>query len=960
METDHAIVDEFIVEAREHLDTAEKCLLELEQQSDNKEVIDQLFRCIHSIKGAAGFLNFQTVNDLSHLMESLLALFRAGTRRITAADTEQLLEGVDSLNNMVENIAVHGADTGIDIQHLRQILQGNISGDTKPAAVPSLLPVFKLTEAHKAKVESSLSCFYEIRLHGEKDAREDAESELTPYGEVLERKEKDQITFILFATMLENDLIGDAIKIPEHTIIELKIDSTSPDPVPISPPVPPPAAPANTTPAAVAPVSDAGEKTPKSHNETIRINVEVLDNLLNLASELVLVRNQHLQKFAGQDRTGEEISRRLNAVTSELQSSIMGIRMQPLSNVFGKLPRIARDLAHRLEKQIEVVISGETVEVDKTILESLSDPLTHIIRNSCDHGLETPAQRLAVGKPATGTITVTANHEGGQILVSIQDDGHGIDPNLIRRKVLEKGLRTEEELRQLSPRQILNLIMLPGFSTAAKVSDISGRGVGMDVVRTSIEQLGGSLELESTPGHGTTITLALPLTLAIMSSLIITSHGQRFAIPQVNIEEVVCLFDCENDQQIEVLNGQEIYRYNGNILQLVRLNKVLDDPVPFNDERRRVLADQPRPHGTLNIAVVKIGAKRYGLAVDEVLGIEEIVVKPMHPKLKNLKCYLGAMILGDGTVSLILDIDGIARHALGQIHNVVAPATPETVVARSDEAQRVLLFRSGDKENFALALALIKRVDWINPAEIQFIGNRRFITIDGQSTQVVCLDQAIQVSPCEMREEMFLILPKHIKRPFGILASEFHDIKNVMGGFSSGGYSEDGILGTALLDGQLTVFPDIYRIIEKIEPEWFAADGKPRIKENNRDKHILLAEDTPFFRQLVKKYLESDCYQVTTAANGREALEALAQDKFDLLLSDLEMPFMNGWQLVEAVRADQRFSKLPAIALTSLDSDHDRQSALQSGFNDYIVKIEREKFLSLIGNFMHQAKDNII
>ncbi len=975
--TDSTLLEEFISEASEHLAESEQLLLELDsaQDGEKKELIDRIFRGIHSIKGAAGFLNLEAINAFSHSMENVLSLVRSGKLEARPDLIEKLLQGVDVLNKMLD---VAGKDEHTECSALLSAFESIVSGKSPAAAsapAKSLKAAsFVLTQEIIDKLPASSSFFYEIHIKGNPDECEEAFNELMNFGQSIERQSIAGGIKLFFATMLDPDMIGAAVVTEGSEILQLKIQPSSSAPAaswPSNPPLQEAPAKVQLTPSIPIPAPEAAQEAhvrKTVRTETVRINVEVLDHLMNLASELVLVRNQHMQYFTGrQDGMASEISRRFNAVTSELQNSVMNIRMQPLGNVFGKLPRIVRDLASRLNKQIDIEIAGEDVEVDKTILESLADPLTHMIRNCCDHGIEDPPDRVKVGKTPGGKIFVQARHEGGQIIVSIADDGKGIDPEMIRRKVIEKGLKTADDLRHFQPRQILSLIMLPGFSTASKVSEISGRGVGMDVVKSAIEKLSGSLDIDSIPGKGTTLTLSLPLTLAIMSSLLIESSGQRFAIPQVNLEEVVCLFGKEIAGKIEIFNGQEVFRYHGGIVQLVRFNEVLRSASPFSDAKRAEIASSNAAAEqnaalltsaglrSLNIAVVKVGSRHYGLVVDKVVGTEEIVVKPMHPMLKNLKCYLGAMILGDGSVSMILDIDGIGKHALGHIHGSSSSSVehePEVIVARSDDAQKVLSFRSGPHEKFAISLALIKRVDWIKAENIQIIGNRRFVTVDGVPTQVVSLDQALNVSPCEIKDDMFLILPKHIKRPFGILASEFEEIEDIVAHFDSRGYVEDGIIGSATVGPKIVIFPDIYRVIEKIEPEWFAGeDVQKRDRDANSKIRILLAEDTPFFRQLVRKYLESDNYHVTTAANGREALEILGRQKFDMLLSDLEMPFVNGWRLVEAVRANPETRELPAIALTSLDSDHDRRTAFQSGFSDYIVKIEREKFLSQIAKF---------
>ncbi len=968
---DNELLDEFVEEAREHLDVSEPLLLELENgANEDPELVDKLFRSIHSIKGAAGFLGLKAVNNLSHSMENLLSKIRSKELDVTGDAVDLLLRGTDILGTMIDD---PGVSDNVNYHDLTIKLDETANGETKTESIEVITPapstVYTLTPELKEKTSVKLAYFYEIKLKIDEEGFELLKEELETLGEILDNQESGESSVILFATVIDPDMIDMAIPFEHEYVVELSEAKEEEKKTQVPEIVETTAIVKSSEEPVRSPVKidTSGEKGPElkskpaaSGCETVRIHVDLLDHLMTLASELVLVRNQHLQHYTSSDATGQEISRRFNAVTSELQSSIMNIRMQPAGNVFGKLPRIVRELAKRLDKSIHIVITGEDVELDKTVLESLADPLTHIIRNCCDHGLETAEKRLAAGKQPTGIIKVEARHEGGQIIVSIADDGKGIDPEMIKRKVIEKGLKSESDLQRMTPKQLLSLIMMPGFSTASQVSDISGRGVGMDVVRSSIEKLGGTLDIDSTPGAGTTMTLALPLTLAIMSSLLVTSCGKRFAVPQLNMEEVITLFDNEIDEKVEILNGQEVYRHHDNLLQLVRLNEILASKEPLDDGARANIAENynsKSKHNSgarldvMNIAVVKVGSRRFGLIVDEILGAEEIVVKPMHPSLSEIKCYLGATVLGDGSVSLILDIDAIGRHGLGHIHKPTEKnEEPEQLIARSDDAQRVLLFRGGEKEQFALSLALIKRVDWVDKDKIQYVGDRKFLDIDGVPTRIISLDQALDVSPCEMKEDMFLILPKHIKRPFGILASEFSEIESTVTNFHNTSYS-DGILGTSLINGQLTVFPDIYRVIEKIEPEWFDVDGK-REKHVPSNVRILLAEDTPFFRQLVKKYLESDHYEVTITTNGREALDTLKQDNFDLVLSDLEMPVMNGWQFIESYKSIPEKRHIPAIALTSLDSDHDRESALKCGFSDYIVKIERERFLTKVAEFL--------
>ncbi|OGQ94117.1 MAG: hypothetical protein A2521_13490 [Deltaproteobacteria bacterium RIFOXYD12_FULL_57_12] len=650
--------------------------------------------------------------------------------------------------------------------------------------------------------------------------------------------------------------------------------------------------------------------------------------------------------------------------------------MQPIDNVFGKFPRVVRELAKKLGKQIELTMKGNEVELDKTILESLADPLTHLIRNCCDHGLEEAEVRTALGKPAIGRVWLSAYHEGGLINIEIKDDGRGIDPEALKEAAVKKGLKTEAEVAQLNDKEAISLIMLPGFSMARKVSDVSGRGVGMDVVKTNLEKLGGAVDIESRLGEGTIVHLRLPLTLAIIPCLIVMVGNYRYAIPQVNLEELVALYDQDVLTKLEYTGDREVYRLRKRLLPMIRLQEVLARSKPFTDKacaqvtekyrklkeikladyqaaKKKGAADAESIVSTsLNFVVLKVGADRFGLIVDRVLGTEEIVVKPMHPALKALPCYSGATVMGDGQVALILDIEGISAYA-GLRYKAIGGSDDQAIEGRSDEGtQAVLLFKNGAEEQFALALPLIRRIERIDPAGIEPVGDKEFISIDGQSTLILRLDKHLNVSSGVMRDEMFLLLPKHTKRPFGILVSTLLDIAEAPLELNIESYQEPGLLGTAIIRDHITLFIDMYRLIEKAEPGWF---GTPAQKNSGgKAVHILLAEDSPFFRQMIRGYLEDNGYQVTVAENGKIALNFLNENQFDLIVSDLEMPEMNGWEFMQEVRSGSNQRDIPSLALTSLESGKHRDRALQVGFNRYEVKIDRLRLLEAVDNLLHE------
>lgn len=735
-------------------------------------------------------------------------------------------------------------------------------------------------------------------------------------------------------------------------------------PVPAPAPAPVEAAPAGGTtafkPAAEAEAKGAAQAQSSSDGggkETVRIGVDLLDELMNLAGELVLVRNQQLMVADKADSTLRAAVQRLNLVASEMQGAIMRTRMQPMGNLFNRFPRVVRDLGGKLGKQIELKINGNDVEVDKTILESLADPLKHLVRNSCDHGVETPDVRQAAGKSAAGTVHLRAYHEGGQINIEVADDGRGVNYERVKKKALENRLKTEAELARMSDKELVQLLFAPGFSTAEQVTDVSGRGVGLDVVKTAIEKLGGQLEVDTEPGRGTTFHLRLPLTLAIIPCLVVGMGEWRYAVPQVNLEELVCLYDEEVSSKVEVARDQEVYRLRNHLLPLVRLDELLAQSKPFDHRARAAIAERhvakrkelAAKGGTLSFVVVKVGLKRFGLIVDRVIGTEEIVVKPMHPAVKHLGVYSGATVMGDGRVALILDIEGVARHAGLGLEGGRGPQTEEKSTHEMvADAHQMLLFRYGEREQYAVALPLIKRIERILAKDIERVGEKEFITVDGIPTAILRLDRLLSVTKAADNERMFLLLPKHTTKPCGLLVSQLIDIEQTMVELNTSSHKEDGVLGTAVVRKHLTLFPDIYRLIEKSDPS-----EKPKQREEKL--RVLLAEDTSFFRQLVRGYLESGGFEVMAAENGAIALDLWNQHDFDLLVSDLEMPVMHGWDLLKNIRKSTRNPRVPALALTSLSSEDSISRAQAVGYDRYEIKMDRGRFLTTINEMLDRA-----
>lgn len=601
----------------------------------------------------------------------------------------------------------------------------------------------------------------------------------------------------------------------------------------------------------------AVERTPATMPapETVRVRVDVLSRLMNSTGELVLARNQILRALdpvRDQMPGLNEMLQNLDMVTSELQDGVMQTRVQSVGMVFGRFNRVVRDVARTLGKEIALHAYGGDVELDKSIVEALADPLTHLVRNSADHGIELPEVRMAAGKPREGNITLHAFHEGGQVHITISDDGSGLDPRRILAKAVERGIVTPEAANSLSPSEINNLIFAPGFSTAEKVTDLSGRGVGMDVVRTNIEKLGGVVNIESTLGQGTTISLQLPLTLAIIQTIVVGSGGFRFAIPQVNIEEFVWVEAADVHERVEQYHGHDVLRLRGRLLPLVHLGKLLDlagmvrpQQGELISDRRERIADrrgrsgqamrEDRPErgkdrrqswqSDYNIVVARAGKNCFGLIVDQLLDMEEIVVKPLSAFLKRSRCFSGATILGDGQVILILDVLGIAAAAELHFADLAAAESRqrEEERRREDEENRlrqsVLLLRGGADEQFAMPQGMVARLERISPDQIQRMGDREYVDYHGNAMPLLRLDQCLPVHPLpEDAQELFLVVPKMTENPgappsAGILVSAIYDARDIVTEVTEDLKFGPGVRGSALVDNRITYFLQPYTLL---------------------------------------------------------------------------------------------------------------------------------------------------
>jgi two-component system chemotaxis sensor kinase CheA len=651
------IIKEFLIESTEGLDQLDRDFVKLEKTPDSKDLLASIFRSVHTIKGTGGILGFDKLGAVAHVGESMLSRMRDRKLSLNPRVTTALLSLVDALRKMLSSIEMTGAEGDGDYSGVVAAVTSILDGSADAAVPPHAAIPIQCTAASE-KLGSD----------------DDASVPNTPQVGVVAASASSK-------------------SLPDKEASAMASDSTQMQ----------------------------SEKHDALASSTIRVDVGLLDKVMNLVGELVLARNQVLQfTTTTKDATFLQTAQRLNLITTELQEGVMKTRMQPIGNVWNKFPRVVRDLALGCAKQVRIDMDGADTELDKTIIEAIKDPLTHLVRNAVDHGIESPEQRRKAGKPPEGRLSLRAFHEGGQVNIEISDDGTGIDTDRVKRKAVERGTITPDHAARMSEREALNLIFLPGLTTAERVTNVSGRGVGMDVVKTNIEKIGGMVDVQSTAGHGTTLKIKIPLTLAIIPALIVTSGKERFAIPQVSLLELVRLEGPDAVASIEDIGGAPVYRLRGNLLPLVDLNRELRLPASATEDGKAQL---------VNIVVLQADDRQFGLVVDEINDTEEIVVKPLGKQLKGLACFAGATIMGDGQVALILDILGIAQMA-----NVVAELRSHAVTERAAKSVEAagskdtwLLFTVGEDRRMATRLSSVSRLEEIPVNSIERSGDSEVV-----------------------------------------------------------------------------------------------------------------------------------------------------------------------------------------------------------------------------------------
>jgi two-component system, chemotaxis family, sensor kinase CheA len=965
----------FLEDAREHLRGIEKDFLAIEAAGSAVDValVNKVFRAVHSIKGGAGFLGLDALKDLAHAMENLLNLMRNSALVPTPAMINTLLAAADVLTGLVHDPASREAvDITPHIAALEAVLasppieasatpvetmldvtlpDGRIIFTVAPAAVEQarkggkevylVILDLRAVERQGKSLQEVLKEFHDTGTIIESTAEVAAVCEHTTDAT------PPPLPFcVLFATLLDADMICGLFELDARCVQRLTATAPQSASTPQSPPTPPSAPdlahmpPAPPTPAKPMPGAVA--------ENTLRVHVKLLDSLMALAGELVLTRNQLLRAVASGDTPAiEATTQRVDLVTSELQEAIMSTRLQPLGNVFRKFQRLVRDLAKELGKEVTLVIEGEEVELDKAVLEAIGDPLTHLVRNGIDHGIERPQARQQAGKPVQATLKLSAWHEAGQVIIEVTDDGAGIDPHTIKDKALRMGLRERAQLDAMSDKELINLIFLPGFSTAKQVTDISGRGVGMDVVHTNLTKLGGTIEIESQVGGGTTFRIKLPLTLAIIPCLLVAVAEECYAVPQVNLVELIRVPAAQVADRLEYIGAALVMRRRGSLLPIVSLRDLLGHSAPTPEQGCA---------GAVHILAVAAGDLHYGLIVDALLDSEEIVVKPLGQHLQGCKSYAGATILGDGRVALILDVMGIRT----MMHLAEVKATPgaERQHAAQDDQTRqdfqsLLLVRNAPQEQFAIPLSLISRIERISAHAIESSGGRRYMQYRGGTLRLLALEEVAHVTPREETETLSVIVFTTGGREVGLMVSSILDVLEAEVTFDSVTFRQPGILGSAVLIGRTTLLVDLFGLVAAALPDWVVKPARV-MNQLGTQPTVLIVEDSHFFLHHIKNVVEEAGYQVCTAMDGLEALQVLEKygDKINLVLTDIEMPNLDGLGLTERIRHDPRFASLPVLAVTSACGEAAEKRGLAAGVDGYLIKLDQEKLLVSIAHYM--------
>ncbi len=864
------LLRDFLTETNESIDVVDVELVRFEHDPNNAKILDNIFRLVHTIKGTCGFLGLPRLEALTHAAEALMGNFRDGAS-VTSDAVTLILATIDRIKMLLDRLERNQAEEpGDDRDLIIQLsrLATAAHGGASEAAAPVVATLARQTPADPVRSDRGL---------------------------------RDELASILAAAAEAPKSIA-----PADAGGGRDEDAAS---------------------------RDDDRSNDKIATKSIRVHVDTLEHLMTMVSELVLTRNQLLEIVRRHEDSEFKVPlQRLSNVTAELQEGVMKTRMQQIGVAWQKLPRIVRDLSTELGKAIELELHGAETELDRQVLELIKDPLIHMVRNSADHGLETPAARRAAGKPEKGTIRLSARHEGGHIVIEISDDGAGLSTERIKAAAITRGLATEAQIEKMSEAQIQRFIFAPGFSTAQKVTSVSGRGVGMDVVRANIDAIGGTVDVKSVLGQGTRFGIKIPLTLAIVSALIVESAGDRFAIPQLAVVELVRVRN-NSEHRIEHIKDAAVLRLRNKLLPLVHLKVLLKI-----DEGADCLAENGF------IVVTQVGSQTFGIVVDAVFHTEEIVVKPMSSKLRHIPMFAGNTILGDGSVIMIIEPNGIAQ-SIGNVAIDRDGAAAEQEADRQDTdsgIESMLVFRAGSPQPRAVLLSLVTRLEEVDVRKIESANGRSLVQYRGQLMPLIPVNDDVRIKSTGKQP---LLVFSDEGRSMALVVDEIVDIVEQRLDIELLS-QRPGVLGSALVRGQATEVIDIGHYLPLAFDDW--QDWRERRASAARHR-VLLIDDSAFFRNMLAPLLNAAGYAVSSAASAPEALIMLrAGARVDIVITDIDMPGMDGFELTSAVRRDPRTALIPVIGLSSLVSPESVERGRQVGLHDYVAKFDRQGLIAAL------------
>lgn len=992
---DPELIAEFVSEALQGLRAIEQDLLSLESaQESDKELVNRIFRAVHTIKGNGSFLGLDNLVAVSHRAETLLDDVRNNRKSANASVADAVLAAIDSLNVMLQMSDLGASyDCACVLQKLDLVMGSASQTDTSDAPAASADDTIAII---RKKANQRLPV-YAIKvdlaeLHHSIDTKEGILDGLKSVGSVLHASipiesietQTSGTCVIFYETVLEPDLISLHFGVPGENIVLLNLKSdvlVLPfEPKPQSAIANPQATATPTSSGAVrkfdeklkadeaaqvepekaAPAKEVNQ-TPKSAppaaavtDQTMRVPVRILEELLRWTGNMVMARDQLMNEF---DFSGSSAFHTLSQAITGVHETVIETRMQTTGSLFERYRRVVRDLSRQLKKEVAFHIEGGDLELDRTILESFADPLTHLVRNCCDHALETPAEREKAGKNRQGNVYLRSYVQSGEIILEVQDDGRGISGEHVSRKAVEKGIISAEEAANMSDDQKIMLIFAAGFSTKDTATDVSGRGVGMDVVRNNIEKVGGTIEVRTKMGEGSVFAARLPLAKALVSSsltaaLIIEVDGEKFAVPETAVSEIIRC-DSKTSASIHQVDGRDVFQLRDQLIALIDLRTPLElaDEATCDDQNR--LANI-QPGDSRCLVILQYRNHLFGTIVDNVIGIQEIIVRSTPKLLADCTVYSGHTVLGTGRVALILDVNGIVTKMGLEFNSRAKKASQPQNVSRSSAnavpdaaaTQKMLLFNYSAKEFFAIPLELVALIERVSKKDLQLVGVNEFCQFKSETISVMRLDNFLPITKLDPHQQDFcLIRPAAIEYPIGILTGLDVSVLEVADNFETRLDDSQGVVGTFMHQDRLVMMLDLFSIFEKHAPE------KLRVEDDSNQKaNILIAEDSLFFRKLVAQYIQKPNWTVDIVNDGLEAWEKLQNNptRYKLVISDINMPRMDGFELAVKVREDKRFDAMPMVALTTMSDEHFRKKGLSLGFDRYVIKIDKREVRSTV------------